>query len=107
MTISHDEVRHITSLARLGLSEAENHDMAGQLQRILDYFHDLLAVPVDDVEPLTHPLDTQQNVLRPDQSRPGLANDAALANAPERFEGYFVVPPVMDEAPEAEREGCS
>ncbi len=41
----------------------------------------------------------RQTVLREDESRPSLAPDLALANAPETEENLFKVPPVFEEFP--------
>ena len=37
-----------------------------------------------------------QNVLREDKARPGMDREALLANAPQRREGYLLVPQVVE-----------
>jgi len=39
------------------------------------------------------------NAARPDVVRPALPVEDVLANAPARKDGYFCVPPVLEEAP--------
>ena len=47
---------------------------------------------LSDVEPTAHPLDLV-NVWAEDEPRPSLPVDEALANAPDRQDGFFKVPP--------------
>jgi aspartyl-tRNA(Asn)/glutamyl-tRNA(Gln) amidotransferase subunit C len=47
---------------------------------------------LSDVEPTAHPLDLV-NVWAEDEPRPSLPVDEALANAPDRHDGFFKVPP--------------
>lgn len=88
MSVDPDEVRHVASLARIDLDDAEVEQFAGQFADILAYFDTLDEVPaVDSEADLT-------NVFRPDQDREGLTQDQALANAAETEDGYFRGPPV-------------
>lgn len=95
MRLSSEEVDHITLLARLDLSPAERERAAAELSQILGYFEQLSALDTSDVEPTDHVLPVQ-NVLRLDETRPGLAQSAALQNAPEQAAGMFQVPRVVE-----------
>ena len=44
---------------------------------------------------MTHPLDLS-NVFREDERRDSLPRDEALANAPQKRDGFFLVPPVLE-----------
>ncbi|MDH7500300.1 MAG: Asp-tRNA(Asn)/Glu-tRNA(Gln) amidotransferase subunit GatC, partial [candidate division NC10 bacterium] len=46
-------------------------------------------------EPTYHVLDLV-NVLREDEVRPSLPREIALANAPERADGFFKVPRIIE-----------
>lgn len=94
--LTQDEVRHVAELAKLRLSEAEVAQFAGQLSAILDYAQRLQEVDTSDVPPTPSVLPLV-NVLRDDQPRPGLSNDAALANAPDHQDGFFRVRAVFEE----------
>ena len=48
-----------------------------------------------DVPPTAHPLPIE-NVLRPDDVRPGLDRDEVLAMAPDVEDGRFRVPRILD-----------
>jgi len=96
MAISREEVEKVSLLARLLLSEAELQRMTAQLSQILDYMDLLGEVDTEGVEPMAHALDVA-NVFRPDEVRPSLAREAALANAPSRDDECYRVPAVLGE----------
>ena len=92
MAISREQVLHVAKLARLALTEEEVGRFTGQLDAILEAVGKVSELELDDVEPTSHPLDLV-NVLREDEPRPSLPADEALANAPEREDQGFRVPP--------------
>jgi aspartyl-tRNA(Asn)/glutamyl-tRNA(Gln) amidotransferase subunit C len=98
MSISRTEVEHIANLAKLDLTDDELAMYADQLSSILAYVEQLSAVDTTAIPPTPAvlPLST---VLRPDEVRPSLATDEALANAPDAAEGQFRVSAVLDDAP--------
>ena len=96
MAISKDQVEHVARLARLEISEAEKETFSRQLNDILRYVEQLKAVDTNGVEPTAGVVE-QTNVLRDDLVRPSLPAEQALANAPERGDGYFLVPRIIEE----------
>ncbi len=90
-----EEVSRVAFLARLELSEAESQRLTGDLNTILDQFGRLQELDTDGVPPMSHSLPLQ-NVFREDAVRPSLPRDAAVANAPEKRDGNFIVPQIMD-----------
>ncbi len=98
MTQSLDEaaVRHVAHLARLELTGAEVTRFAEQLSAILEYMAQLNQVDTTDVQPTahTHPV---ANVFREDAIRNSWRPTEALHNAPERQDGFFRVPKVLDQ----------
>lgn len=64
--ISEEQVRHIASLARLGLKEGEDKKFAGQLSEILSYVEMLNEVDTSDVKP-TSQVTGLENVKRKDE----------------------------------------
>jgi aspartyl-tRNA(Asn)/glutamyl-tRNA(Gln) amidotransferase subunit C len=82
------EVRHVAELARVHLDDDEVEEFAAQFADILAYFDALDEVP--EVEGETDLV----NVMRPDETREGLTQEEALANAPETEDGYFKGPRV-------------
>ncbi len=94
--ITQDDVRHAAKLCRLALTDGEVDRFTSQLGDILGYIQKLNELDVEGVRPMPHALD-QHNVFRDDQPAPGLATDAALANAPAKDGPFFKVPKVLGE----------
>jgi aspartyl-tRNA(Asn)/glutamyl-tRNA(Gln) amidotransferase subunit C len=92
MAISREEVLHVARLARLELTDEEVERFTEQLSAILEAVAKVSELDLADVEPTAHPLDLV-NVWAPDEPRPSIPVDDALANAPEREAGFFKVPP--------------
>jgi aspartyl-tRNA(Asn)/glutamyl-tRNA(Gln) amidotransferase subunit C len=90
MTLTLEQVRHVAHLARLGLTEDELEKMRAELTIILDYIDQLATADTSQVA-ATAQVGELVNVMRDDERRPSLDQGAALANAPARDEGFFVV----------------
>jgi aspartyl-tRNA(Asn)/glutamyl-tRNA(Gln) amidotransferase subunit C len=93
---AHDiDVRYTAQLARINLTEEEIARFQAQLSQVLEYVEKLEQVDVSGVEPTAHatPL---FNVLRDDESRPWFGPDEALANAPAKANGLFMVTKVVE-----------
>jgi aspartyl-tRNA(Asn)/glutamyl-tRNA(Gln) amidotransferase subunit C len=95
MSLTHDEVRHIARLARLGLSDEEVERFRDQLSTILDHFQGLNAFDTEGVPPTAQSFDLT-NVERDDAARPSAPRDEVLANAPRNEGAYFRVRAVLD-----------
>jgi aspartyl-tRNA(Asn)/glutamyl-tRNA(Gln) amidotransferase subunit C len=89
--IERDQVLHVARLARLRLSEEEVERMVGELSGILDHVDRIGSLDLEGVEPTSHVV-ALENVLRPDEPRPSLPRDVALASAPEPQDGAFRAP---------------
>ena len=92
MAISRSDVLHVADLARLALTEEEIQRLGDQLNAILEAVGKVSELDLSEVEPTSHPLELV-NVWAEDEPRPSLSLDEALANAPEREESFFRVPP--------------
>ncbi len=90
MALTLDEVRHVARLARLRLTEDELVEMQQQLSSILEHVDALQAVDVTGVPPTAQVTDVV-NVVRPDEVRPSLPVEEALAGAPHREGDFFKV----------------
>ena len=93
--ITREEVERVATLARLSLSGDEVSRMTSQLDAILEYVELLRAVDTTGVEPTSHAVPIR-TPLREDRAVPGLPPELASANAPEREDSAFVVPPVLE-----------
>ena len=90
--ISRDEVLHVARLARLDLSSDEVTRFQEQLSAILDSVSKVSELDLSDVPPTAHPLEIA-NAWGEDEPRPCLSLDEVFANAPDRADDHFRVPP--------------
>lgn len=94
MAISREDVRHVSKLARLELSEAEVEKFTVQLGDILEYISKLDELDTGDVPPTAHVLEIT-NVFREDKViAPRI--DSIEEMAPEFGKGHFLVPKVIE-----------
>lgn len=89
--IDRDEVLHVARLARLALSEQEIEAMQGELSKVLDNVAKIGELDLEGVPPSTHVVEVT-GALRPDEPRPCLPRQIALASAPAVSEDGFLVP---------------
>lgn len=94
--IDETEVRKVAKLARLDLSDTEVRQFSSELSSILSYIEKLDELDTDGVEPLAHCL-AIHNVFRDDVVKESLGSEAALSNAPQRYEDYFKVPKILED----------
>jgi len=95
MKISMEQVEHVAKLARLHLSEEEKREMSEKLSQILSYMDKLNELETDQIPPTSHVIEVK-NVFRDDEVLPSLPVEEALQNAPDRVNGYFRVPRVIE-----------
>lgn len=110
-----EELQTTARMARLSLSAADEERLRRAVERLLEHCSHMASLPVDDLEPTTHPL-LAKNRLRADEvpvepAAGGAAGDAAgpasavpapdpsadpfLANAPEREDRFILIPNVL------------
>ncbi len=95
MRITPELLVHLENLARIELSEAEREAMREDLEKILAYFEKLGELKLEGLEELARPVETGA-AMREDVPEPGLSQEEALQNAPEREDGYFKVPRMIE-----------
>jgi len=91
-----EDVAKIAALANLELEPAEMDLFARQLGDILSYAEEVQQVDTAGVPPTASVL-PRQSADRPDEVRPSLDRDEALANGPDAAldAGFFKVPRVI------------
>lgn len=94
MKITKKEVVHVANLARLDLDEESIGKFAEQIDNILEYIDILNRVETEGVAPTSHAI-FLTNAFREDKVKEHLDRNKALANAPEKEDGNFVVPKVI------------
>ena len=103
MSLTIDDVQHVASLARLGLTAEETERMRDELSSILEHIEVLQQLDTDAIPP-TAQVNSLTNVLREDTVRDSLPQAAALANAPLSRDGFIEVKAVLGDS---EAEGAS
>lgn len=96
MSLTPEQVRHVARLARLSLTGDEEQRFVQQLSAILDAVETLKQVDTSQVPPTLHAFLGERAVVRPDEPRPSLDADAALANAPAKVGTSFAVPKIIE-----------
>ncbi len=96
MKLSREDVLHIATLCRLGVTEADVDKFREQLSNILENFEALQRVDTTDVPPTAQSIPLH-SVMRTDEVAPSLPSDDVLANAPRREGDFFRVRAVLEE----------
>jgi aspartyl-tRNA(Asn)/glutamyl-tRNA(Gln) amidotransferase subunit C len=94
--LSKEEILHIATLARIGVSEKDVESYQHDLSDILDYFKKLEEVNVDGVEEIGH-ITGMQNSFRSDVQADfgSIGKEEILKNVPAMKEQYIKVKSVL------------
>lgn len=95
MAISRETINYVAHLSRIELTPEELEKFSGQLGHILGFIDKLNEIDISSIPPTSHILPVS-NVLRQDTPRESLPLEKALADAPQRHDGSFGVPKVID-----------
>jgi len=95
MSLDIEEVGKIAHLARLGITEDEYADYAGNLSSILSFVEHLNSVDTAGIEPMAHPVDATQR-LRADVVTESDQRDEFQQVAPKVDGGLYLVPKVIE-----------
>lgn len=90
-----ETVRKVAGLARIKMNDAELDAMALKLSKIMGFVEQLGEINTDNVAPLASVVDIDLR-LREDTVTDGDCVDNVLANAPEKTQGFFVVPKIVE-----------
>jgi aspartyl-tRNA(Asn)/glutamyl-tRNA(Gln) amidotransferase subunit C len=89
MRVSHDDVRHIAALARVGVDDSRLPALAAELSGILDHMAVLTRVDTSSVPDIARDGDVH---LRPDSGPPIPLLRPMPAFAPMVRDGFLIVP---------------
>ena len=95
MKLDKNTINKIAKLARIKLSEEEAEDLFKDMNSILDWVEQLNEVNTDSIEPLAN---ISSSILpqRKDESKDANSSEEILQNSPDKLEGYFAVPKVVE-----------
>lgn len=95
--LSLDEVKHVAKLANLELSDEELEIFRPQLSSIVDLIDQLQKLNTES-EQMTAQVTGLVNIFREDtiDATRQLTQEQALKNAKKTYNGFFVVPKVLD-----------
>jgi aspartyl-tRNA(Asn)/glutamyl-tRNA(Gln) amidotransferase subunit C len=96
MPLEPSEVKHIASLARIGLTDEEIEMFGDQLSQILEQFEVLNELDTSGVTPTGH-AGGLQTIMRDDLTEDSLDSEDVLKNAPRREGAFFRVNAVLEE----------
>lgn len=95
MPLDKATVARIATLARIRVPEEELESLAAEMDKIIGWVEQLDEVTTDDVPPMASVVDVELP-WRDDEVTDGDCRDKVLANAPEKVEGFFAVPKVLE-----------
>ncbi|TCS80928.1 Asp-tRNA(Asn)/Glu-tRNA(Gln) amidotransferase subunit GatC [Pectinatus cerevisiiphilus] len=95
MKVSKKDVENVAVLSRLKIADDKMDKYLEEFNNFLEYVDVLQKVDTENVKPTAHVLPLQ-NVFREDVIKPSLDREKALANAPEKENGYFKVPRIIE-----------
>ena len=95
MEITDEVVRSIAELAQLKVDQEEIQSLAAAMKNILDLADQMQTIDTSNVEPLSNPLDANQQ-LRSDRVTEEDQRELFQAIAPQTQDGLYLVPRVVE-----------
>lgn len=96
MSLTKEQVKELSSMARLALTEEEINCFTVQINEILDYLKKLKELSIEGEEPAPYGV-SLNNIMREDKVQSSFNRDFVLVNAPQQENFCFKVPKVLEE----------
>tara|TARA_Y100001970_G_scaffold288890_1_gene417588 strand:+ start:2234 stop:2521 length:288 start_codon:yes stop_codon:yes gene_type:complete len=95
LKIDKNTINKIARLSRIKLDDKESEDYIKDLNSILDWVEQLNEVNTENVKPLSN---ISSSILpkREDIAKDVNSSNEILENAPDKLEGFFAVPKVVE-----------
>jgi len=93
--ITTKDTKHIAKLLNLTLDAYEIDKLTPQLSEAANYVQVLRELDLDDIEE-TSQVTGLKNIFREDKVKSSLSQQEALSNTKNTYQGYFVVPAVIE-----------
>ena len=94
MKITLDEIKRLEKLSALSSSEEKLKGLVKDFEQIAEFVEQVRNVDIEELNSYNRVLDISE--LRDDEVRTSFNRDVILMNAPEKGEGAFIVPRVVD-----------
>ena len=94
MKLDKEQIIHIATLARLGLSNDDIEMFSTQLSEVLDNFDILKQIDTTNVQPAAQIISIQ-NVFRDDKVKKSIPQEQVLDNAPMKEDNCFKVQAIL------------
>ena len=89
------DIRHLSHLARLRLTESEAESVAEDRARIIAMVDAMQSMDTEGIAPLAHPLESPAP-LRPDEVTEVVDRERYQEGAPATRDGLYLVPRVVE-----------
>ena len=89
------KIKTLESLTKINLADGEKTAAVEFFDFFIQKFDMLENVDTENIEPLVT-VSPLLNVMRDDVSEKTISVDELLENAPEQYNGYFVVPRILE-----------
>lgn len=93
--IDSNEVKNLSQLSKISLTDAEISNFEKDLNILLDEVESINDIDVSNV-PITYNVNDMKNPLRDEEVRESLDRDEVLKNTSEKQYGYFKILKVME-----------
>ncbi len=93
--VTKENIKKISRLARIEVSDVESEALTSQLGKIIGWFEKLNEVNTDKVEPLVNVNEMTLDLKKDEVTDGNIAQDV-LKNAKDAKYGYFSVPKVIE-----------
>ena len=95
MSLDKSTLKRVAYLARIKIDNSEIDKMIEELNNIMKWVEKLNEVDIEDVQPMTG-VSSMTLREREDKVTDGGLEDKILSNAPEKIDGSFTVPKVIE-----------
>lgn len=95
MEIDDKTLDYICELAKVKLEGEMKETIRDDFEKIIQFMEVLKEVDTKDEAPLSHVF-SNTDVTREDIAQKSMDNDLIVLNAPQKKDGYFVVPKTLD-----------
>jgi len=95
MSLDKSTLERVAYLARIKINNSEIAKMTEELNNIMKWVEKLNEVDIEDVQPMTG-VSNMTLREREDKVTDGGLEDKILSNAPEKIDGSFTVPKVIE-----------